>query len=201
MTEILKILFSRLQSSRTLQYLGYLLEFFSVFMTKYGLPPLISYTDKVTQDVFWNIFLSFWLPSANKVPGSTERKAIGVGSMLLLHQYQPLLQDPRMWGQTLDVAVSLFTDTEENAGYQEFEEDALGLEETGGFSSAFAQLVYTGANDDDFFPEINGPAFLAQQIGAISRDNSQMVRILLWQCCQTLVSITFLTMMFVPRFS
>jgi hypothetical protein len=176
MVTVLGILFTRLQSSRTIEYIGYLLEFFSVFMVKFSVEVFVQYCDRIAQGVWNNLFSQVWVNSANKVPGSSERKAIGIGSMVLLAQFAPLQQDPQAWGSLLELAVKLFIDSEEASHYNEFEEDTLGLEEAGGFSSSFAQLVYTGVNDEDFFPEYDSHIFLGQRVAELFQTHGQLVR-------------------------
>lgn len=81
---IFRLIFQRLQGSKTGQLTKSLIIFLAIFIGKHGPDFVISHVNSVQPDIFAMVIQSIWLPSATQVVGKVERKAVAIAMVDLL---------------------------------------------------------------------------------------------------------------------
>jgi len=85
MPQIFKIIFARLQSSKTEQLVRSFIVFLSNFIATQGVPFVLEQLNNTQKGIFTMILTSLWIPNVSKISGKVERKAIACGSISLLN--------------------------------------------------------------------------------------------------------------------
>jgi exportin-2 (importin alpha re-exporter) len=94
MSEVMRILFTRLQSSKTAKFVEFLLYFFNVYICKHGGAALIQQIDAVQPGIFLNLLQSVWLPHITTVSEEDHRRICAIGSTKLMAEWTPLYAEP-----------------------------------------------------------------------------------------------------------
>jgi len=84
MPQIFKLVFSRLQSSKTEQLVKSFIIFLSNCIATCGLAFVMDNLNSTQNGIFSMILTSLWIPNISKIVGKVERKAIACGSITLL---------------------------------------------------------------------------------------------------------------------
>jgi exportin-2 (importin alpha re-exporter) len=84
MQQVFKLIFTRLQSSKTEQLVKSFILFLSNFIAACGVPFVIEQINNTQNGIFSMVLTSLWIPNVSKINGKVERKAIACGSISLL---------------------------------------------------------------------------------------------------------------------
>jgi exportin-2 (importin alpha re-exporter) len=168
MKQVFRLMFQRIQSSKTTKLVKCVLVFFFFFATKYGAPCLIQTIDSIQAKMF-GMVLDRLLPEVQKVSGTIEKKICAVGITRLLCDCPEMItgEYSNFWAPVLQALLGLFELPEEpsTAGDEHFIE----LEETSGYQTAYSQLVFAGGKEHDPFEQIpDARLHLAQSLYKLS---------------------------------
>lgn len=94
MAEVFRILFTRLQSSKTAKFVEFLLYFFNVYICKHGAAALMQQLDAVQPGIFANLLQTIWLPHITTVSDEDHRRICAIGSTKLMAEWTPLYAEP-----------------------------------------------------------------------------------------------------------
>jgi exportin-2 (importin alpha re-exporter) len=84
MPQIFKLIFTRLQSSKTEPLVRSFILFLSNFIAACGVPFVMEQLNAAQNGIFTMILTSLWVPNVSKISGQVERKAIACGTISLL---------------------------------------------------------------------------------------------------------------------
>ena len=167
---ILLVLFQRLQSSKTTKYVKGLLVFFSLLAGQFGGPALVDAIESIQPQMFKMVVERLYIQDVQKVSGTTERKICAVGITKLLTETPMMLAEPcaPLWTPLLQALISLFELREDDS--VPADEHFIEIEDTPGYQTAFAQLLYAGTKEHDPFESAvpNAKAHLAQCLHNLS---------------------------------
>jgi exportin-2 (importin alpha re-exporter) len=85
MPQIFKLIFTRLQNSKTEQLVKSFILFLSNFIGACGVPFVLEQINTIQNGIFSMVLSSLWIPNVSKINGKVERKAIACGSTALLN--------------------------------------------------------------------------------------------------------------------
>eukprot|EP01018_Ginkgo_biloba_P023988 Gb_25747 [translate_table: standard] len=162
-------LFIRLQNQRTVKFIKSLIIFMSLFLVKHGHAVLAESINAVQANIFPVILEQFWIPTLKSITGVLETKLCSVASTRLLCESPTLLAGTgvALWGKMLDSAMNLIVRPEQDRVEEEIE--MPDLEETVGYTPAFAQLYNAGKKEEDPVKEIKDPKeYLVTSLAKIS---------------------------------
>ncbi|CAM8884566.1 unnamed protein product [Rhodiola kirilowii] len=148
-TFIWSVLFSRLQSNRTVKFVKSLVVFMSLFVVKHGTSNLVNSMHVVQDNIFLVILQQFWIPNLKLIAGAIEVKVAAVAAVKLLCESPALLHPnaAQHWGKLLDSVVTLVSRPVEERLDEEPEVPDLG--ETMSNSSAYIRLHNAGKKEED----------------------------------------------------
>eukprot|EP01126_Amoeba_proteus_P015706 TRINITY_DN1709_c0_g2_i7.p1 TRINITY_DN1709_c0_g2~~TRINITY_DN1709_c0_g2_i7.p1 ORF type:complete len:860 (-),score=137.23 TRINITY_DN1709_c0_g2_i7:303-2882(-) len=155
--EIFKIIFTRVQNSKTVQLVKSFILFLSSFIGKHGPTYVATSINKLQDGMFSMVLKSLWIPNLPGICGAVERKAALVGSLKLLCEFPPLLSDQNLplWTDLLHGIIKLLVGAEEEAptlDYQEAHEDLV-------YNSGFSTLRYASKSVVDYFSNVTDPKY------------------------------------------
>jgi len=166
--EVFKIVFSRIQNSKTVQLVKSFTIFLCSFMSKQGASFVVEKINTVQDGIFWMVLKSLWIPNMHGISGKVEKKAVAVGSTKLLCEFAPLLSEQGLplWKEVLQGLLKLFGGAEEaapTADYEEAEEDLV-------FNSGFSTLQYAAHPQRDYFADIpSGVQYFVQAFSQLAQ--------------------------------
>uniref|UniRef100_A0A0C9S7F6 TSA: Wollemia nobilis Ref_Wollemi_Transcript_13726_3457 transcribed RNA sequence n=1 Tax=Wollemia nobilis TaxID=56998 RepID=A0A0C9S7F6_9CONI len=167
--QIWTTLFLRIENQHTLKFVKSLIIFMSLFLVKHGHVLLADSINSIQPNLFIMILERFWVPTLKSITGVLETKLCSVASTRLLCESLTLMDDScaLLWGKMLDSIMSLIVRPEEERVEEEIE--VPDLEETMGYTPAFAQLYNAGKKEEDPVKDINDlKGFLVTSLAGIS---------------------------------
>ena len=82
--DVFRLLFQRLQSSKTVKYVKGLLTFFSFYVIKYGASSFIQLIDSIQPNMFGMLMDRIFTPELQKISGNKDKKICAVGVTKIL---------------------------------------------------------------------------------------------------------------------
>lgn len=118
LSNILTLIFSRIQSNKTLKTMRYFIVFLAFFVGKHGAATVVQAIDSVQPKLFMMVMESIWLPTIQKVSGRIERKACAIAMIKLLTDCPPLLSETYfgLWPKLLVALMNLLELPQEDEG-------------------------------------------------------------------------------------
>lgn len=152
LTEVFRIVFTRIQGSKTVQLIKSFVIFLCTFSGKHGIGFVVDNMNKLQDGIFWMVLKSLWIPNLHGISGKLEKKAVAVGSTKILCEFPALLQGEgrAVWVELVQGIIKLFGGAEEStptADYQEEVEDLV-------YNSGFSNLKYASKSEVDYFSGI-----------------------------------------------
>jgi exportin-2 (importin alpha re-exporter) len=167
--DVFKIIFIRVQGSKTGQLVKGFIVFLSVFIGKYGPKIVVDAMSSLQQGIFAMVLQSLWIPNVEAVKGKIERKTCSIAMTKLLCEWPEMLGSPfvDLWPKLLQQTVHLFEGLEgETVVTKEdlFNEDS---ERGGHYTSGFTDLHHAARTEVDPFKDVNPKVFLAQSLNKL----------------------------------
>jgi len=174
LTDIFKVIFIRLQGSKTTQLIKGFIVFLSYFIGKHGPSLAINTMSNIQQGIFLMVLQSLWIPHVESVKGKSERKACSIAMVRLLCEWPEMLVSPyvELWSKLLQQTVHLIEGHEtETRGTQE---DLFNEEEERGshYTSGFTTLCHAPPVEVDSFNLMNPKTFLAHSLNQVYKSHS-----------------------------
>jgi len=139
---VLRVLFGRLSSNKTMKFVKGLIVFLSLFIIKFGATTLITAADAIQNDLFGMLIDRVLTVDAQKVSGGVEKKICCIGFAKLLTDCPDLLvtgKYSRFWVKLFHAIVGIFELPEEDASEDEY---LINVDETPGYTAAYSQLAF-----------------------------------------------------------
>ena len=184
--EILRLLFTRLQSGRTPRYVSLVTMFFGIFAGHFGGQAFLESVEGLQQGMGAMVLREIWNPRLMNAPltNRVEAKAHAVGLTRLLCDSPILLASDKgreAWAGALAGVVNVLTSaTLSNA--ETTSEDAAGAEIEIGYDATFSKLVFASKNIEDPFADVADPRILfAQSLHTLMASQKAQVLALIQQ--------------------
>jgi len=139
---VLRCLFARLSSNKTIKFVKGLIVFLSLYVIKFGATTLIAAVDAIQSDLFGMLTERILTVDSQKVSGGIERKICCVGFTKLLTDCPDLFvvgKYSRFWLKLLRSVAEIMELPEEDATDDEY---FINVEETPGYTAAYSQLAF-----------------------------------------------------------
>jgi len=166
--EMLKLLFSRLQKRKTVQFVTSLIVFYSRFVWKHGGDALIQAMDSVQPNIFGMFLNNIWLGNCQSISGKYQRKACSLGMINLLCKCPNMLKEPYIgiWVKILKGVVDIF-EAPQTKSKLEDDKDIMEAMETG-FNTSYTPLHFAPAPVYDPIAQVLPKEYLAKSLSALS---------------------------------
>eukprot|EP01125_Pyxidicula_operculata_P020129 TRINITY_DN7376_c0_g1_i1.p1 TRINITY_DN7376_c0_g1~~TRINITY_DN7376_c0_g1_i1.p1 ORF type:complete len:982 (+),score=267.58 TRINITY_DN7376_c0_g1_i1:342-2948(+) len=173
MSEIFKLVFLRLQGSKTNQLIRSFIVFLSNFIRRHGPQLVIEQVNSVQKDIFFMVLQSLWIPQVKEISGKIERKSCVMAMIKLLTECPAMLTRPYvdLWSSVLEQCVvvleRLQTQTEDPS-----QVDAAPIADesaSAGYSSGFSNLVNAPKAVIDHYPNVEPRIMLARGLSSFSQ--------------------------------
>jgi exportin-2 (importin alpha re-exporter) len=173
MPDVFRLLFQRLQSSKTAKYVKNLITFFCFYVIKYGASSFIQVVTSIQANMFPMVLDRILIPDLQKVSGQRDKKICAVGITKILCEAPETVSGPYVnyWAPLLQSLIGLFelpedTDRAEDEHFAEIDESV-------GYQAAYSHLAFSGKDESD---PIKGQIpdarlYLAQSLGTLSAAN------------------------------
>jgi len=111
---IFRLIFQRLQGTKTGQLVKSFIIFLSIFIGKHGVDFVINQVNAVQPDIFAMVIQSLWVPYAAQIVGRVERKAVIIAMTDMLCKSDKFLIPPyaEFFGNVLNCIIGM------NEGFQ-----------------------------------------------------------------------------------
>jgi exportin-2 (importin alpha re-exporter) len=175
MPQIFKLIFTRLQSSKTEPLVRSFILFLSNFIATSGVSFVMEQLNNAQNGIFSMILTSLWIPNISKISGKAERKAIACGTISLLSSdlTGTFFQNDQGASSLRDLISSLillFTGETSNVAADSSYVDAGELV----YNSGFNALKMATKLPTDYFAKIeNAQAFFAATMKDLSTKYGQ----------------------------
>eukprot|EP00468_Gymnochlora_sp_CCMP2014_P003932 CAMPEP_0167761540 /NCGR_PEP_ID=MMETSP0110_2-20121227/12233_1 /TAXON_ID=629695 /ORGANISM="Gymnochlora sp., Strain CCMP2014" /LENGTH=912 /DNA_ID=CAMNT_0007648243 /DNA_START=155 /DNA_END=2893 /DNA_ORIENTATION=- len=161
----LKMMFMRLNKSKTQKFTCNFVSFAAFLCYKHGPNTFLGLVDQVQKGVAPSLIQKVIIPNIPKVEGKIERKMCAVGMIDLLCKSKPVASSPQMWGALLVSIINLFELPEQN----NYEEEDIMDASARGFKTVYARLANAPERMYDPVQKVKNPkAYLAQSLGALT---------------------------------
>ncbi|GAB6029149.1 Exportin-2 [Chamberlinius hualienensis] len=170
--EVFRLLFTRLQNSKTTKYIKSLLIFFCTYAIKFGISNLIQICDQIQPKLFGMVIERLFILEVQKVSGSLERKICAVGITSMLCEADQLIKGDyaHHWVPLLQALIDLLELPEDESLPDD--EHFIEIEDTPGYQTAYSQLNSARKKDLDPCVQIsNLRVHLAQSLSKVSVAN------------------------------
>ena len=94
MADVFRLLFQRLQSSKTVKYVKNLIVFFCFYAIKYGAPSFIQIVTSIQANMFPMVLDRILIPDLQKISGARDKKICAVGITKILCEAPETLTGP-----------------------------------------------------------------------------------------------------------
>ncbi|EFC45385.1 exportin-2 [Naegleria gruberi] len=157
------VLFGRLQSKKTGQFLRCLILFFSNFAVRYGADKLIQAINQIQANIFSQLAKAVWQSSLRKVTGKIEKKVCAVALIKILFNTDLIQSSADTWKMLIsELALFLNPTTDSKNEFDEDdeqhddEETVLQTEKgiSGGYKVTFTKLSFAAMGIEDPVREV-----------------------------------------------
>eukprot|EP00462_Mataza_sp_D1_P023236 CAMPEP_0175130734 /NCGR_PEP_ID=MMETSP0087-20121206/6161_1 /TAXON_ID=136419 /ORGANISM="Unknown Unknown, Strain D1" /LENGTH=952 /DNA_ID=CAMNT_0016412965 /DNA_START=72 /DNA_END=2930 /DNA_ORIENTATION=+ len=152
---ICRLFFARLQDRKTPKFVQNLVVFFSRFVCKHGVEPLLAGMNAVQPNIFCMVLEKIWLPNIQSILTPLDRKLCGVALCKLLCSSPAMLQQPyvAMWPNMLAGVLNFFEVPAQPKAAEE-DIDLLDLSDKS-FSTAYCRLSFAAAKVRDTLSQVS----------------------------------------------
>jgi exportin-2 (importin alpha re-exporter) len=166
MSEVMRILFTRLQSSKTAKFVEFLLYFFNVYICKHGGAALIQQIDAVQPGIFLNLLQSVWLPHITTVSEEDHRRICAIGSTKLMAEWTPLYAEPyvKHFAALVEVTAKLISQKPEAFEATDLDQLYTDNEEAQSGFSSFSQLAFSPKPQISLLSDVNAQQYFVTQM-------------------------------------
>jgi exportin-2 (importin alpha re-exporter) len=147
--DVFRLLFQRLQSSKTVKYTKNLITFFCFYVIKYGAPALIQVVTSIQANMFPMVLDRILIPDLQKISDPKDKKICAVGVTKILCEAPETFTGPysMYWGPLLQSLIGLFELPEDSTEVQD--EHFAELDESAGYQAAYSHLAFSGKDETD----------------------------------------------------
>lgn len=182
--EILKVILTRLQKSKTPRFVRLVTSFFALLVGKYGANLFFEQLNGMQQGMGLMVIMQVWLPSlSSNPPIRIDAKVQVVALTKLCCDTSAMLGDENgraLWGKSVAAIVFLLTSKEAMIGQEVVDDAAEEVEITS--DAAFSALRFARKPVEDPFPEVTNPSqSFVQALHSLSSNQPGVLQSILQQ--------------------
>jgi exportin-2 (importin alpha re-exporter) len=168
LVDIFKLLFTRLQRSKTPKFIEHFLIWLSRFVLKHGPKFVLEHLNFVQSNIFAPLLTEVCLPYVNHISEKYNRHLCALGMTKILTEWTPMLEQPylQVWPLLLQAVVTLLEEEEPDKTMQgqDLAQPYLDFEEGTNFASTYSKLIYATKLNDDPFKNVEPRQVLVQSL-------------------------------------
>ncbi|CAG7684985.1 unnamed protein product [Allacma fusca] len=172
-TDVFRLLFQRLQSSKTVKFSKNLITFFCFYVIKFGAPAFIQVIASIQENMFAMVLDRIMIPDLQKISDPKDKKICAVGVTKILCEAPDTFSGAyrNYWGTLLQSLIGLFELPEESADVED--EHFAEIDESAGYQAAYSHLAFSGKDESDILkgqiPDVK--LYLAASLHSLSIAN------------------------------
>jgi len=173
---ILTLVFSRLQSSKTLKLIRSFIVFLAFFISKHNATAVLQAIDSVQPQLFLMVMESLWIPHVQKVSGVIERKACAIAMTKLLTDCPAMLSNTYfpIWGKLLSVLKAVIEESPDESVPADVADEDVPVDIVETSHNAFETLTHARKKDSDPFKEVDVKTLVMVSLSQFSQAHPEV---------------------------